>query len=110
MLRTDGSVSRYNSSVEAAVYFCCIEAMQNASKYADGSPILVTLDEAEGTLSFVVSDDGPGFDPEEISHRSGLQQMADRVEALEGTLDIESPLGRGTRLIGRVPVWAQKPD
>jgi signal transduction histidine kinase len=110
MLRTDGSIGRYNSSVEAAVYFCCIEAMQNASKYAEGSPILATLEANDSSLSFEVSDEGPGFDPNDIHHRSGLQQMADRVEALEGTLEVTSKRnGGGTQVTGRIPVWAKEP-
>jgi signal transduction histidine kinase len=65
------------------------------------------LEANDHTLVFEVSDDGPGFDPAEIAHRSGLQQMSDRVEAIEGTLDITSKPGDGTRVAGRIPVWAK---
>ena len=57
------SVSRYGQEVEAAVYFCCLEALQNINKYAQASSVVIRLDGANGTLRFEVTDDGQGFDP-----------------------------------------------
>src|SRR2546425_12086231 len=62
-VETDG-VDRYAQEVEAAVYFCCLEALQNVSKYANASCAVVRLEASdEGGLRFEVQDDGVGFDP-----------------------------------------------
>ena len=89
--------------MEAAVYFCCLEALQNVAKYAGASRAVVELAEADGELRFAVSDDGTGFDPATTTRGSGLQNMADRVEALGGTLSVTSAPGSGTTVAGSVP-------
>jgi signal transduction histidine kinase len=96
-------IGRYSPEVEAAVYFCCLEALQNVAKYAQANRVTVRLAEASGGLTFEVSDDGLGFDPGSTSLGTGLQGMADRVEAVGGTLDIESSAGVGTIVSGRIP-------
>ena len=101
-------VGRYAIEVEAAVYFSCLEALNNASKHAPGSNVVVRLVEADGHLAFSVRDDGSGFDPEECRPGSGLGNMADRVAALGGVLDITSAPSRGTMVAGRVPLPASK--
>ena len=97
-------VGRYSSDAEATAYFCVLEALQNAAKYAEASSATVRLGREDGHLVFSVTDDGRGFDPATTPPGSGLQNMADRLEALGGSLDIESAPGRGTSVTGRIPV------
>ena len=96
------TLARYPQELEAAVYFCCLEALQNVAKYANASQASVRLAEAEGELRFSVSDDGVGFDPATVKRGSGLQNMADRLEALGGKLEVESAPGEGTTVAGRI--------
>ncbi|HEX6331583.1 MAG TPA: histidine kinase [Actinomycetota bacterium] len=102
-VRSDG-VGRYPPEVEATVYFCCLEAVQNAVKYAEASSVRITLGATDGALSFKVDDDGRGFDPAAITPGAGLQNMRDRLEAIGGSLEIASSPGAGTRLTGRIPL------
>ncbi|HEX2030527.1 MAG TPA: histidine kinase [Actinomycetota bacterium] len=97
-------VGRYPPEAEAAVYFCVLEALQNAAKYAEASRIDVRLEAADGELRFKVADDGRGFDPATTPLGSGLRNMADRLEALGGSLQIGSAVGGGTTVGGRIPV------
>ena len=101
-LASDG-LERYPQEVEAAVYFCCLEALQNISKYADASAATIRLADGSGTLAFEVTDDGRGFDAGSTGYGTGLQGMADRLEALGGSLEVRSTPGRGTTVAGRVP-------
>ena len=87
----------------AAVYFCCLEALQNVAKYADASHATVRLVGDDGVLRFEVRDDGAGFDPSSTSFGSGLQGMADRLDAIRGSLEVRSAPGNGTTIIGTVP-------
>ena len=96
-------VSRYSQDVEAAVYFSCLEAMNNIAKYADASSASVALTQTDGHLTFVVEDDGRGFDPLVTSHGTGLQGVADRLDAIGGTLSVVSRTGEGTTITGTVP-------
>jgi signal transduction histidine kinase len=103
-VETDG-VERYPQDVEAAVYFCALEALNNLAKYASASRATVALAQANGTLTFAVSDDGVGFPVGEgTSGGTGLQGMADRLDAIGGALEIRSAPGEGTTILGRVPV------
>ena len=101
-------IGRYSPEVEAAVYFCCLEAMQNAGKHAgDGATIAVRVWEEEGALFFEVADDGAGFDPaKRDTPGAGFVNMGDRVGAIGGTFGVESAPGQGTRVSGRIPVPA----
>ena len=101
-LRPD-SIGRHDQEIEAAVYFCCLEALQNVSKYANASKALVRLAVDGPWLTFGVEDDGAGFDPAQTKLGTGLQGMSDRLEALGGGLEIRSEPGRGTTIAGRVP-------
>ena len=101
-LRPD-SIGRYPQEIEAAVYFCCLEALQNVSKYANASKAVVRLEVDGPRLTFKVEDDGVGFDPARTKLGTGLQGMSDRLEALGGGLDIRSQPGSGTTILGRVP-------
>ena len=97
---------RYSEDVEAAVYFCCQEAIQNALKHAQASRISVRLDDRDGTLRFAVTDDGAGFDPSTARRGAGMQNMADRIAAAGGTFEIESRPGGGTTVRGSMPAAA----
>ena len=97
--------SRYRPELEAAVYFCCLEALQNAAKYAgDGATATVELEAQTGKLTFEVRDDGQGFDPSLVNRTAGIQNMADRIGALGGEVSINSRPGEGTRVSGSVPI------
>jgi len=102
-LEPDG-VGRYAPEVEAAVYFSVLEALQNVAKYAGARRTEVRLGEDNGWLTFVVEDDGRGFDPGARDPGTGLQGIADRVSALDGELEVRSAPGEGTTLSGRIPV------
>ena len=98
-------VGRYAQELEAAVYFCCLEALQNAAKHAgEGATVSVRLSQADGHVQFEVGDDGIGYDVAAIGASSGLQNMADRIGALGGELQIESTPGAGTTVRGCVPM------
>jgi signal transduction histidine kinase len=97
-------VGRFGQDVEAAVYFSCLEALQNTAKYADPSHAEISLTNGEGVLRFTVRDDGRGFDPAATSHGTGLNGIADRLAALGGDVSIESAPGSGTTIAGSIPV------
>jgi signal transduction histidine kinase len=96
-------VGRYAQDVEAAAYFCCLEALQNVAKYAEAPRASVRVRGDHASLEFVVADRGVGFDPSVASAGSGLQGMADRLAALDGTLQVSSSPGAGTVVTGRIP-------
>ena len=98
-------VGRHPPEVETAIYFCCLEAMQNVGKYAGaGASAHVRLWEEAGGVLFEVGDDGAGFDPNGRADGAGLTNMRDRLGAVGGTLWVESAVGRGTRIRGAVPL------
>jgi signal transduction histidine kinase len=97
------NVARYPQQVEAAVYFCALEALNNVAKYSGAQRAQVRLAQSNGDLTFEVSDDGTGFDMERTTYGTGLRGMADRVEAIGGMLEIRSTPGRGTSVAGRIP-------
>jgi signal transduction histidine kinase len=99
-------VTRYPAEAEATAYFCVLEALQNAAKYAEPSRAVVRLGEEDGRLVFSVSDDGSGFDVKATAKGSGLQNMADRLDALGGSIEVTSSPGGGTTITGRIPVQA----
>ena len=103
--QADG-IGRYSLDTEAAVYFCVLEALQNAAKYAGADSIHVAFSEGDGSLRFVVRDDGAGFDATASDHGSGLDGMRDRLAVLGGDVAISSTPGRGTAVSGRVPLGA----
>jgi signal transduction histidine kinase len=99
-----GEIGRYPQDVEAAIYFSCLEALQNVAKYAEASQVSISLARTDGVLSFAVADDGVGFDPASTHHGTGLQGIADRLDALGGTFEVVSVAGEGTVLSGSVPI------
>src|SRR6266542_3482479 len=84
-VESDG-VGRHPKEVEAAVYFCCLEALQNVAKYAGATRAVVRLRAEEGALTFTVADDGVGFDPRAKGYGTGMQGMVDRLSAVGGEL------------------------
>jgi signal transduction histidine kinase len=102
--------ARFPPAVEAGVYFCCLEALQNAAKHAPGAAVTLRLSAADGWLVFSLRDEGPGFDPlpdgvvPPGGAGAGLLNMADRMAALGGSLSIASAPGRGTTVTGRAPL------
>jgi signal transduction histidine kinase len=102
-VHADG-VARYPQETEAAVYFCCLEALQNVAKYARASHASVRLWAANGSLDFSVQDDGAGFDSAATPRGSGLTNMIDRIDALGGSLEVTSVPGEGTRIKGSLPI------
>ncbi len=107
-LETDG-IGRYPQEVEAAAYFCVLEALQNVAKYSGASTARVRISVASGDLEFEVADDGVGFDVAARAYGSGLQGIADRLGAHRGLLEVESTPGAGTVIRGRLPRGAMEP-
>jgi PAS domain S-box-containing protein len=103
---TTRGLGRYPSEIEGAVYFCCLEALQNAAKHAEGasSATITVWQEEDEAVHFEVLDDGAGLPDGYAGHGAGLTNMRDRLGAMGGTLAIESNFGRGTRVMGAVPV------
>jgi signal transduction histidine kinase len=102
-VRADG-LGRYPQEAEAATYFSCLEALQNVAKYAHATHATVTLSDGDDRLRFEVADDGAGFDPARTGYGTGLQGIADRLAALDGTLAVTSAAGVGTTVCGTIPV------
>jgi signal transduction histidine kinase len=98
------SDERFDPNVEAAVYFCCLQALQNVIRHADNARAVVTLGRRDGAVTFEVSDEGSGFDIAATDRGVGLQIVQDRVDALDGDVRIESAPGRGTRVAGKIPL------
>jgi signal transduction histidine kinase len=102
-IRAEG-LGRMPEEVEAAAYFSVLEALQNSAKYAGASRTVVELENLDGHLAFEVTDDGRGFDPGTTPRGSGLQNIADRLAVLGGSVEVRSTPGRGTTVTGRIPV------
>lgn len=99
-----GGVGRYPSEVESAVYFCCLEALQNVSKHAGKDAIAtIRIWDGKGDLCFEVKDTGAGFEPTGVWEGVGLRNMRDRLGAVGGDIDLASSPGSGTVVSGRVP-------
>jgi signal transduction histidine kinase len=98
------SVARLPRRVEATAYFVVAEALTNVAKYASAQRVEVTARVDEGTLLVAVCDDGlGGAQP----GGSGLLELADRLAAVDGRLEVESPPGGGTRLAAAIPLRAE---
>ena len=102
MVQADG-LSRFAEDTEATVYFCCLEALQNTAKYAGATRATIALRAEDAALTFTVSDDGAGFDSRHTPLGAGLRNMADRLAALGGRLEVTSAPGQGTTIAGYLP-------
>lgn len=99
-------IGRYPQEIEAGVYFCCLEALQNVGKHAGpAARARIRLWQSSGRLGFEVRDDGVGYDVDSVRDRGGgLANMGDRLGALGGALTVDSTPGHGTKVRGSVPV------
>jgi signal transduction histidine kinase len=105
-VEADG-IGRFDRDVEAGIYFCVLEALNNVAKYANATHVDVRFADGDGHLAFEVRDDGGGFDQTSHPTGTGLQGMADRLSALGGTLEVASRPAHGTTVRGRVPVASE---
>jgi signal transduction histidine kinase len=96
-------LGRYPLGVEAAAYFTCLEALQNAAKHSGADTVRVELRGEPGGLTLTVTDDGAGFDPGTTPPGAGLTNMRDRVESVGGALTTRSAPGGGTRIHASLP-------
>lgn len=97
-------VPRQPREVEGAIYFCCLEALQNVAKYAGASHVRLRVWSSDSVTEFAVEDDGKGFEPATVVRSSGLQNMRDRLEALGGSLEVTSAPGHGAAVSGVIPL------
>ena len=100
-------VERYAQDVEATVYFCVLEALQNVQKYAHASQVVVRLEVSDATLTFTVTDDGAGFDTATAKKGAGITNMSDRVDALGGSVEVVSHPGAGSCVRGSLPAMTR---
>ena len=99
-----GELRRHPPEIESAVYYCCLEGLQNAMKHAGTSAqIWIRLDESDEEIRFEVRDDGTGFDARRNADGRGIGNIRDRLAAIGGRVEIRSHPGQGTALSGIVP-------
>jgi signal transduction histidine kinase len=108
-VEADG-IGRYGQDTETAVYFCCLEALQNIAKYAQAANARIRLQVQNSTLRFTVSDDGGGYDARRTPMGSGLRNMSDRLAALGGRLEVHSVPSHGTTITGHLPAAPSPAD
>ena len=102
-------IGRHSPAIESAAYFCCLEALQNAAKHAEGASVAVVELSEGDALWMEVRDDGAGFDPAGVVSGVGFTSMRDRLAAVSGDLEISSSPGRGTRVTATIPLRAAQP-
>jgi signal transduction histidine kinase len=100
---TEVSVGRYAPAVEAAVYFCCLEALQNSAKHSGADRVDVHLDGTGDSLVLTVDDNGAGFDPALVAAGAGLANMRDRIDSVGGRLTVGHGPHTGSRVRAAVP-------
>jgi signal transduction histidine kinase len=103
------ATNRFDEQVEGAVYFCCVEALQNVAQHAGAASTVVWLSAIDGRVKFSITDSGPGFEQQNREPGPGLQTMTDRVRALGGSLEVRSTPGSGTTVEGWIPARALEP-
>jgi signal transduction histidine kinase len=100
------TTERLPAAVEAALYFFCIESVQNAAKHSGADCVSVRLADRDGRWRLSVLDQGTGFDAQGVAASGtgvGLVNMRDRLDAVGGTLTVQSWPGRGTTVTAEVP-------
>ena len=102
---TRASEDRFAPETEAAMYYCCLEAIQNTSKHAgpDARTSIRLYTDAD-QLHLDVRDDGPGFDPSRAPDGAGLENMRDRLGAIDGYVEILCEPGHGTLVAAHAPL------
>ena len=101
-VRVEIGAMRFSPTIEGAVYFTISEALTNIAKYAEASAVLVRADCRDDQLTVEIIDDGIGG--ADATSGTGLRGLGDRLESIDGSLEVVSPVGGGTRLVARVPV------
>jgi signal transduction histidine kinase len=100
-----GEMTRAPRSIESTVYFCCLEALQNATKHAGpDAQATIELEMSDEILLFSVCDNGVGFDPSAVAPGHGLVNLRDRLQALGGDASVRSSPGDGTTVSGHIPL------
>jgi signal transduction histidine kinase len=104
-VKVTGELGRHTPEIEAAIYYCCLEGLQNAMKHAGPSArISIRLEESDDELRFEVRDDGAGFAGSTGGGGRGIGNVRDRIGAIGGRIELRSEPGRGTILAGVVPL------
>jgi signal transduction histidine kinase len=104
----DRGIGRHPEGLEAALYFCCVEGVQNAVKHAAASRIEVELATTGERLTLLVRDDGNGFDVAAVQAAGGLGTMRDRVDSVGGDLAVRTNQAGGTDVFASIPVLAAR--
>ncbi|WP_297739490.1 ATP-binding protein [Nocardioides sp.] len=105
-VRIEGhELGRLPAAVEAALYFSCMEAVQNATKHSNATSVSVRLDENQNRWRLTVTDNGIGFNPRDatVATGAGLANMRDRMDAIGGAVEVSSSYGGGTTVTTVVP-------
>ncbi|NUP74301.1 MAG: sensor histidine kinase [Sinomonas sp.] len=107
------SPERLPHEVEIAIYYCCSEALQNIAHHSRARRARLSVTIHQSAVRFEIADDGDGFripsDDDPPRQGNGIENMRDRVEALDGTFEIDSAPGRGTTVTGRIPLTRHTP-
>jgi signal transduction histidine kinase len=104
------AVGRYPAAVESAIYFCCLEALQNAGKHAGpAASATMRVSASDGSLRFRVEDTGSGYDTRTARAGAGFANMAERMAAVDGHVSVVSQPMHGTAVSGWVPIRLQRP-
>jgi two-component system, NarL family, sensor histidine kinase DevS len=107
----DGAADqRHTTEVESTMYRLVQEALTNAVKHAGAARVEVAIDDRSGTIDIQVRDDGRGFDAEDVGAGFGLLGMRERVGIVNGTLEVQSQIGRGTTVRARIPSVRRQPE
>jgi signal transduction histidine kinase len=101
-IEADVRSRRYPPAVENAVYFTCLEAVNNAQKHAPGAAVTITMRNTYQGLRFTVADSGPGLD--DAAAGAGLRALRERLGSAGGSLNVTSVPGTGTEIVGDVPI------
>ena len=101
----DSGIGRPPEPVETAIFFSCVECLQNAAKHAGPDALVsIHLARSDGHISFSIEDDGAGFEPGRVRRGAGLANVESRLAELGGRVQVETREGQGTRVSGAVPV------
>jgi signal transduction histidine kinase len=97
---------RFDADVEACVYFCCLQTIQNVIRHAGNAPCSVTLESSDDRVRCAIRDEGPGYDASDTPRGMGLAIVQDRVDAMDGSLEVSSEPGSGTTVSIDIPATA----